>query len=623
MRKIRGIDERSRASKIVSYQGRVLIDGNPYNGTGYFKFAITDESVTVIYWGNDGIAPPSASIPLYVDNGFFNINLGDETLPNMVALSPVIFSGVDRYLQVWFSSNDVDFTQLPVTRITSVPYALVADTLDGLDSTEYALFTHDHDTRYYTKNQVDALLSQGYDNVIIVAKSGGDYTTLGEALSNISDAAADNLYLVWITPGIYEEKPLQLLPYVHIQGSSQEATQLLSATSDTTDPPDEGSLMLAPNSSLRDLTVINLGDGPYNTAILASPGVANTYLSNLKVSAEGSGSTNFVIYLDGSGVKVDLDNLQVTARNGTTRNCALIMRSYPQAIVHGGSYLAEGNQSYAFTLSYGAVLTATHTTGMAVGSPSFGLNVRDGSRVVLEGGSFTSKGYSSSPVYGINTSESDTSLIAEDVKVIAEGFGTGLVHGLRNRNGSTARLTGVVFHASGGTTTYGILNESGGSELTANDVQVSAIGAGNVHGLNNSGSVNLVGGNYYAEGGNYVFGIYNDGFGSRLDANDVSAHGKFAMFNAFGLYIDSGNAILTGGEYIGETGSDLTCGIYNQSQLFATGTSASGFFGLGTTYGLRNASTARLNGAPTWQIMGMAVLMHLVFSIRLNCTHRQ
>ncbi len=68
-------EERTGAPTIVSYQGQIWDGDTPYNGTGYFKFAIID-SFSTQTWSNDGNNPPTTSVPLTVDNGLFSVNLG-------------------------------------------------------------------------------------------------------------------------------------------------------------------------------------------------------------------------------------------------------------------------------------------------------------------------------------------------------------------------------------------------------------------------------------------------------------------------------------------------------------------------------------------------------------------
>ena len=80
-----------------------------------------------------------------VSSGLFNVLLGDTTLPNMTALTGTVFSGTERHLRVWFSSDNVTFIQLsPDRHVAAVPYALQAeeaknaDTVDGLHASEIA-----------------------------------------------------------------------------------------------------------------------------------------------------------------------------------------------------------------------------------------------------------------------------------------------------------------------------------------------------------------------------------------------------------------------------------------------------------------------------------------------------
>jgi len=204
------------APTVVAYQGEVQVGGERYTGDGYFKFAVVNALGNTSYWSNDhssaGGAEPSVSVQLTVTEGVFSVLLGDTNLSGMTqALNADVFSAPDRYLRVWFStSSGGTYNQLaPDTRIAAVPYALQAteaDTVDGLHANQ--LGTH-------------------YQNVVVVAQSGGDYTSVQSAIDSIGDAAADNAYLVWVAPGVYSET-VTMKPYVHLQGAGQEATIITS-----------------------------------------------------------------------------------------------------------------------------------------------------------------------------------------------------------------------------------------------------------------------------------------------------------------------------------------------------------------------------------------------------------
>jgi hypothetical protein len=126
-----------------------MVDGDAYDGTGYFKFAVVNAAGDTTYWSNDGTSAgggePTNAVQLVVTDGLFNVLLGDTTLGGMTqALGADVFNGTERYLRVWFSSDGTTFTQLtPDRRIAAVPYALQAeeaknaDTLDGLQGSAY------------------------------------------------------------------------------------------------------------------------------------------------------------------------------------------------------------------------------------------------------------------------------------------------------------------------------------------------------------------------------------------------------------------------------------------------------------------------------------------------------
>ena len=108
------------APNLVNYQGRVSVDGTPYEGTGYFKFAFVNLAGDITYWSNDGTSSggsePTNAVQLPVSGGLFNVLLGDITLTNMSALPASTFAGPVRYLRVWFSTDGSTFTQLPNRR---------------------------------------------------------------------------------------------------------------------------------------------------------------------------------------------------------------------------------------------------------------------------------------------------------------------------------------------------------------------------------------------------------------------------------------------------------------------------------------------------------------------------
>lgn len=124
---------------VISYQGRIQLDGQAYDGSGYFKFAIVDSDGgdgSSNYWANDGTTSgePNAAVTLAVSQGLFNVLLGDTSLAGMSqALDATAFNASATYLRVWFSENGVDFQALePNQRFASVAYALRSETAQSV-----------------------------------------------------------------------------------------------------------------------------------------------------------------------------------------------------------------------------------------------------------------------------------------------------------------------------------------------------------------------------------------------------------------------------------------------------------------------------------------------------------
>ena len=138
----------------VSYQGRVTVEGQLFHGIAYAKFAIVDVFGATT-WSNDGSSvngsEPTTAVPVEVRNGVFSMLLGESApllTQGMEPLGRDAFPDGECTLLVWFSTDGVTFSPLgPPRPIAAVPYAYVAadaDTLDGLDSADFALAGHTH-----------------------------------------------------------------------------------------------------------------------------------------------------------------------------------------------------------------------------------------------------------------------------------------------------------------------------------------------------------------------------------------------------------------------------------------------------------------------------------------------
>jgi len=137
--------------QFVNYQGRVVVDGTNYTGTGEFKMALLDDSGDVV-WSNDGVSPvPAASVSLQVTKGLFSVGLGDDSLANMTLIpTSVVTNDTPLQLRLWFSDGG-GFEQLsPDVAFGSVLHAFEAvsaqdaSTLEGNSASAFATLAHSH-----------------------------------------------------------------------------------------------------------------------------------------------------------------------------------------------------------------------------------------------------------------------------------------------------------------------------------------------------------------------------------------------------------------------------------------------------------------------------------------------
>ena len=75
----------------LNYAGRILVDGQPYDGAGQFKFALVSADGNQTYWSNDGTSSggsePQTAVGAQVNGGLYSLLLGNTAIPNMDALA--------------------------------------------------------------------------------------------------------------------------------------------------------------------------------------------------------------------------------------------------------------------------------------------------------------------------------------------------------------------------------------------------------------------------------------------------------------------------------------------------------------------------------------------------------
>ena len=129
-----------------------------------------------------------------------------------------------------------------------------------------------------------------YQQVVTVAKSGAQFTTIQAAIDSIDDANSLKRYLIWVAPGTYAEQ-LRLKEFVSVQGSGRGLTTITHPGSSELN---SGTVIMSRSSNLREVSVVSEGDGfPYAVAIY-------NFLTNPKleeVSAVASHATeNYGVY---------------------------------------------------------------------------------------------------------------------------------------------------------------------------------------------------------------------------------------------------------------------------------------------------------------------------------------
>lgn len=262
---------------------------------------------------------------------------------------------------------------------TDIANAAVTDTKLGTSAVTNTKIADGAVTDAKISGQISASKIQKLANVVTVATSGGDFTTISAALASITNASDTNRYLIKVMPGIYNES-IQMKQYVDVVGSGRENTKITSTANSPTRDYNIATVIGANNTTLKSIWVENTcPNGDYVMAIVNNQssmsvddvkvtvnasaseayGILNywnsqSYVANSFVSVNSdSSATAGIVALDGS--IIDIRNSQIQATGSGTNwtvgvtgwwggGCKLTVRDSTVTSTGGGSNNAVYNQ---------------------------------------------------------------------------------------------------------------------------------------------------------------------------------------------------------------------------------------------------------------------------------------
>lgn len=189
--------------------------------------------------------------------------------------------------------------------------------------------------------------SAKYGNLVIVAKSGGDFTSPIDAINSVTTASAANPFVVKVMPGVYDlgTSSLQMKEYVYLEGSGEDSTVITSTVQVLGDNTcDSGTINMANNSSVKKIQI-------KNSAQNGTSGYANIGISFANVMAKVE------------DVKVFAGNAAVTG-GVITGICSGGSLGY--AILNNVTVEANNGSASAFCSNSGGYMTILNSRGVAV-----------------------------------------------------------------------------------------------------------------------------------------------------------------------------------------------------------------------------------------------------------------
>ncbi|MCC6602435.1 MAG: hypothetical protein IT327_04455 [Anaerolineae bacterium] len=355
------------APSVISFQGFLTDSGGEPVADGSYPMQFGLYSASS---GGSAIWAESHG-SVAVSQGYFAVLLGSGACTTGCPLDVADFSSATRYLQ---SSVDTGsgFVTFPRQQLAAVPYAMQADVAasapwSGLTGVPAGFADGSDNT------------GVAYDNVLTVAKSGGDYSSVAAALNSIGDASASNPYLVRVMPGVYTETELVTVKaYVHVQGSGPLVTVISSARTGASPNNGAATVELLDNGRISQITVRNTSTGTFGIALYSTLSTRTAVVDGVVAEAIGAGGVgHYAAYWNDAEATIRNSKLVASGATGfgTGVNAGLgivnISGGFPQPLI-SNSQLLGGNGN-----SDGLSCAGNSGTGFAIQGTNAAVQVFD------------------------------------------------------------------------------------------------------------------------------------------------------------------------------------------------------------------------------------------------------
>ena len=268
--------------------------------------------------------------------------------------------------------------------------------------------------------------AQSIANVVRVAKSGGDFTSVVAALNSVQSAAETNPYLIFIGPGDYNlgTQSLSIPSFVNIVGSGPEVTRLKGTVGSVSGTVQEGLFVVTGKNRLSGFSLENADSLLSSAGIVNDGGILVLDDMNIKVS-NGAGDFASALRNFSDGLlSISDSTLMVEGGSASTnsgvRNIQSVLElNNSRVLIDGGVGAQVG--IYAFSARSNLVSVDLQVTGggrqSGVTSISSFFNA-EGTRINIESGA--------GDQFGTTTSNGVTNLVNVGVNLIGGANQTGV-----------------------------------------------------------------------------------------------------------------------------------------------------------------------------------------------------